>query len=104
MQKLSVHEFAVYCAGRNLKQISFWTENQLAYSVANPCKLQLSFNKISVHENPNVIYLQGSGNTLYFDRVKRIEIDTKQTVLGTVFTVFCGDKGTDGQPYVLVAV
>ena len=45
-------------------------------------------------ENPNLICLKSSGNTLSFDRVKSIEVDTDASILGTVITIFCGDFNT----------
>ena len=56
-------------------------------------------------ENPNIICLKSSNNTLSIDRVKEVKIDTESSVLGTVITVFCGNADADGyeSAYTLVA-
>lgn len=42
---------------------------------------------------------------LMFDRVRCVEIDTEMTVIGTVFTVFCGGRNDKEQEitYTLLA-
>ena len=58
-----------------------------------------------IYENPNLICLKSGANTLCFDRVRCVEIDTEMTVIGTVFTVFCGGRNDKEQEitYTLLA-
>lgn len=57
-------------------------------------KPHCAFSIMLICENPNLICLKSSGNTLSFDRVKSIEVDTDASILGTVITIFCGDFNT----------
>jgi hypothetical protein len=52
-----------------------------------------------------MICLKSGANTLCFDRVRCVEIDTEMTVIGTVFTVFCGGRNDKEQEtsYTLLA-
>lgn len=106
MKKMvTVKELKEYCKRHKLQQISFRSENQSWYRVSDPCKINLSFAIMLIYENPNLICLKSGANTLAFDRVKRVEIDTGLSVLGTVFTVFCGDEtaGEHEFTYALIA-
>lgn len=105
-KKVSVREFKEYCRDHNISQISFCAENQEWCLVSDPCKFNLSFPSILVYENPDVIYLRHNGNIVYFDRVKYIEIDSNETVLGDTFTICCGNEnGYDViKQYKLIAV
>lgn len=69
--------------------LSFLSENQDDFDIAEPCILQLSFTNILIHENPNVIYLTGGANSMRLDRVKSIEFNEKATAIGTLIRVHC---------------
>ena len=98
MKKIvSVKELKEYCENHKPQQISFYTENQSWYCVSDPCKFKLSFPVMLICENPNMICLKSGANTLCFDRVRCVEIDTEMTVIGTVFTVFCGGRNDKEQ-------
>lgn len=106
MKKIvSVKELKEYCENHKPQQISFYTENQSWYCVSDPCKFKLSFPIMLICENPNMICLKSGANTLCFDRVRCVEIDTEMTVIGTVFTVFCGGRNDKEQEstYTLLA-
>lgn len=94
IKTMSVSEFKDYCNNKKLRYILYTTENQSWYSVADPCNVELSFTTMLIVENPNVICLKFGGNTLCINRVKTINVDTESSVLGTIFTVFCGDMKT----------
>jgi len=100
-----VKELKEYCENHKPQQISFYTENQSWYCVSDPCKFKLSFPVMLICENPNMICLKSGANTLCFDRVRCVEIDTEMTVIGTVFTVFCGGRNDKEQEitYTLLA-
>ena len=92
MKKIvSVKELKEYCENHKPQQISFYTENQSWYCVSDPCKFKLSFPIMLIYENPNLICLKSGANTL--------------TVIGTVFTVFCGGRNDKEQEitYTLLA-
>ena len=93
-KKLSVRELKRYCEEHKPHCIYFKTENQAWYGTSDPCKLDMAFSIMLICENPNLICLKSSGNTLSFDRVKSIEVDTDASILGTVITIFCGDFNT----------
>ena len=102
---ISVHEFKEYCKTNRPNSIIYLTENQAWYRVADPCKIDMSFPIMLIYENPNIIFLKSGNNTILFDMIKYIEIDTESTVLGTIITVYCGEFGTDGYDitYTLIA-
>lgn len=102
---ISVKEFKEYCETNKPHSIIFYTENQKWYRVSDPCKIKMSFSIMLICENPNLICLKSGANTMSFDRVKFVEIDTESTVLGTLITVFCGEFGTNGHDitYKLIA-
>ena len=93
---VSVKELKEYCETHKPQQIYFYTENQNWYRVSDPCKFRLSFPVMLIYENPNLICLKSGTATVCFDRVRCVEIDTEITVIGTVFTVFCGNKDSEG--------
>lgn len=94
-KKISVRELRSYYEKHKPSCICYQTENQDRYRASDPCKLKMSFPVMLIFENPNLICLKSSGNTMSFDRVKSVEIDTDSSVLGDVFTLFCGDFNTD---------
>nr|DAX24615.1 MAG TPA: hypothetical protein [Caudoviricetes sp.] len=69
--------------------LSFLTENQDDFDVAEPCVLQLSFTNMLIHENPNVIYLTGGASSMRLDRVKSVEFSEKATPIGALIRVHC---------------
>lgn len=96
MKKMvTVAELKKYCMANKPASIQFSTENQDWYKVSDPCKVNMSFPIMLIYENPNLVCLKSGANTMCFDRIKSVEIDTDLTVLGTVFTLFCGDFGSD---------
>ena len=96
MKKMvTVKQLKEYCYTHKLTTIKFSTENQSWYRVSDPCKVNMCFSAISIYENPNLICLKSGTNTVCFDRVKSVEIDTDFTVLGTMFTLLCGDYGLE---------
>ena len=106
MKKIvSVKELKEYCENHKPQQVSFYTENQSWSRASDPCKIKMSFPIMLICENPNLICLKSGANTLSFDRVKFVEIDTESTVLGTLITVFCGEFGKSGYDitYTLIA-
>ena len=79
-KKLSVRELKRYCEEHKPHCIYFKTENQAWYRTSDPCKLDMAFSIMLICENPNLICLKSSGNTLSFDRVKSIEVDTDASI------------------------
>ncbi len=105
-KRVSVREFQGICSEKPPKQILYCSENQEWYRVSNPAKFSLSFCDIKTLENPNTIYLRAKENIVYFDRVRYIDVDDEQTVLGRVFVVTCGDsKAKEAEKkYTLIAL
>lgn len=102
---VSVRELQGYFDRHKINSVSFYTENQQWYRTSDPCKIRMAFPIMVICENPNLICLKSGANTISFDRVKSVEIDTEATVLGTVLTLFCGDFNSDGYDitYTLIA-
>lgn len=97
-QKMTVRELKKYYDVHQPKRISFLTENQPWYNIADPCKVDCAFSAMMICENPNMVYLKSGGNSLCFDQVKSAEVDTTATVLGDMLTLYCGANVT----YILV--
>ena len=97
-KRVTIGELKQYCAANKPANIQFSTENQAWYRVSDPCKVNLSFPIMLIYENPNLICLKSGTNTLSFDRVRFVEIDTDTTVLGTILTLFCGSMATQENP------
>ena len=104
-KKVTVRELIDYYSRNKPKEISFSTENQPWYRVADPCKIKCTFPIMMIFENPNIVCLKSGGNSVCFDRVKFAEVDTDATVLGTVLRLFCespaGASDSDAS-YILV--
>ncbi len=106
MKKIvSIRGLQEYLAANRVSSVLFYTENQSWYRASDPCKIRMSFPIMLICENPNLICLKSGQNTLSFDRIKSVEIDTETTVLGTILTLFCGDFGSEGYEatYTLIA-
>lgn len=102
---VSIRELQEYFSRNRVSSVLFYTENQQWYRTSDPCKIRMSFPIMLIHENPNLICLKSGAHTIFFDRVKSVEIDTETTVLGTVLTLFCGDFDSEGYDftYTLIA-
>lgn len=100
-----IKEFKEYFSKQKISEISFWSENQEWYSVADPCKLRLTFTNMLIYENPNIICLKSSMGSLCLDRVKSVEYSTDSTPLGILITVVCiAAKGSGKEKvYTLIA-
>ncbi len=93
-KQLSVKELKKYCERNAPYQVTYYSENQDWYCVSDPCKFRMHFPIILISENPNLICLKSGTSSICFDRVRFVEIDTETTVLGTVFTLYCGGAGS----------
>lgn len=89
---MSIGEFKRYYENRRPKQILFCTANQVWNKVDDPMKAVLSFTTMLMACNPNVICLKSGDNSIWFERVKNITVDSDRTPLGTVLDIVCGDS------------
>lgn len=90
-RNMTVGELKRYYKGLRPRQILFCTENQAWDKVESPLKASLAFTSMVIACNPNVICLKDGENTLWFEGVRRVIVDTGQSFLGTVLDVICGD-------------
>jgi len=60
---MTVHEFANYLKGTEVKEVSFRSALQDWYDPASTLQFTLTFAGISVFENPNSIYLHDATKT-----------------------------------------
>lgn len=100
-----IKEFQEFIAKCKPKTISFLSENQDDFDVADPCVLQLSFTNMLIHENPNVIYLTGGASSMRIDRVKCVQFSEKPTPIGVLIKIICGRPGSRSgiSTYTLIA-
>lgn len=89
-KQVSVKEMKEYCERNRPKQVTYYSENQDWYRACDPCKIRMHFPIMLIYENPNLICLKSEASTICFDKVRFVEIDTETTVLGTIFTIYCG--------------
>lgn len=104
-KRVSVRELKEYCERNKPRQVTYYSENQDRYRGSDPCKLRLHFQTMLICENPDRICLKSGESSVCIDRVRFIEIDTETTVLGAIFTVYCGGSGTKAKEitYKLIA-
>lgn len=88
---VNLREFRQYCENNKPKRIIFHTEDQYWYSTSLTYKIELSFEIILIHENPNLVCLKSDNGTILFNRIKSVEIDTSLSGCGTIFRLFCED-------------
>lgn len=92
-KRLSMFDLKKYMNEHTPRKITYCSENQSWYRDSDPCKIRMHFPIMLICENPNLICLKSGTNTLCFDRIQSVEIDTEATVLGTILTVCCGESG-----------
>ena len=92
---MSVLDLKRYYEGRSLRQILFSSDNQEWDKTENPMKINLSFSSMSMASNPNVICLKNGENTMHFEKVKYVYLDSDRSPLGIVLDIICGDKCTN---------
>lgn len=91
MQNLSVREFKNMCDTLSPKQFIFLSENQPWNKVEHTIKVKLTFKIMLIAFNPNAICFKNSDDFICLDRVKRIKMSDEKSMLGTIFTIICGD-------------
>lgn len=89
-----IKEFQEFIARCKPKTISFLSENQDGFNIADPCVLQLSFTNMLIHENPNVIYLTGGASSMRIDRVMCVQFSEESTPIGFLVKIVCGCPGS----------
>jgi len=87
----NVKELGELLTQYNPKEISFWSENQEHYDIADPCKLKLSFSKAVVDEQLGLVHLSNEDSSLCLDRVVGVEYDESMMPVWIMVTVVCGD-------------
>lgn len=92
MKKLSLSEFRDYCNTHLFNTIIFATSNQSWHYVDYPVAAGLEFSRMTISFNPNIIYLKDKKNSIQFNKIKEVKLDDAKCVLGTIFTLVCGDS------------
>ena len=95
MSNLSVREFKEVCETLSPKHFIFSSENQPWSRVEHTIKANFTFPIMMIAFNPNAICFKNSDNTLCLDRVKSVVMSDEKSILGEIFTIICGDSGTD---------
>lgn len=99
---MTVNKFKEYIESKpNISRIIFLSENQIYISknqkgffAYDPCQFDVAFPEILIFDNPlfNTITLRYKSNTISFNRVTEIQLDTESTVLGDIVNVICCDN------------
>lgn len=106
MRNLSLSEFKKICDVNSLSTFIFSTSNQLWNTVSNTLHAELCFTNLFIGFNPNTICMKDStNNNISLHRVKTIHLCEKESLLGMVFKVTCGDlsSGNDDLEYTIIA-
>lgn len=94
LSNLSIRDFKEMCNGLSLQRFIFCSDNQSWSEVENTVKVKMTFSIMLIAFNPNTICFKNNDNFLCFDKVKNIELRNEESMLGTVFTIVCGDIDT----------
>ena len=93
MQKFSIGEFKTFCEKpENISTlIIFNTNNQEKIDKSESLNMDLTFDKISVGINPNIVTLYSNFNKSFisFKHVKSIEHYAEKSLLGDIFKIIC---------------
>lgn len=105
MKSISLSEFSDYCANQSFHKFIYASANQPWHSVDSTTSAVLAFEKIIITFNPNIIHLFNGKNTLNLIKVKAVRLLDKESMLGKIFTVICGDLMNDAndKEYILIA-
>lgn len=105
MQNLSIQEFKKVCDALSPTQFIFSSENQSWHQVEHTIRAKLTFTIMMIAFNPNTICLKNHTDSLCLNRVKSIKINDEKSMLGTIFTVICGDSGSNSKDvaYTIIA-
>lgn len=103
MNRLS--EFREFMRRYQPTTLWFLSENQKNFAVAEPCVFQLCFTNMFIHENPNVIFLKGGENSMRLERVKSVEFDENETMVGALIIIRCKNpmSSTGESTYTIIA-
>lgn len=91
MQNLSMQEFKKMFELSPSSEFIFSSENQSWNIKESALSAKLTFTAMVVVFNPNTIYFKNSTDCICFNRVKRVDVSDNKSILGTVFTIVCGD-------------
>lgn len=91
-KRISIGELKEYLEENKPTRIFFHAENQAWYNSADHfASFRTMFSEIMVYEyTPCLIGLKSETNTISFNCIKSVEIDTESSILGTIITLFCG--------------
>lgn len=105
MEILSLKEFKKICQRLSFKQFVFSSDNQSWNQVEHTIRISTTFSLMMITYNPNMICFKNNNGILYLDRVKGIKVSDAKSLLGTVFTIICGDTRSkvNDMEYTIVA-
>lgn len=98
METVSFIKFRDYIEKKNPTVIIYNDENnsnyiqgvkRRCYDVLEPLRICLSFSKIIVCFNPNIVHLKSNSGTMTFNSVQKVQIDFNN-ILGDIVTLYCG--------------
>ena len=86
MQKMSAAEFSDYLEDNKFDRYILSSDNQSRYEMT---EYMMKFDCLSILFNPNAVILKNKLDYLKLSHVKQIEVETKKSIIGTLFTVYC---------------
>lgn len=92
MVKLSVREFEKLCDVLSPREFVFFSENQSWNMMEHTLKVKLTFKIMLIAFNPNTICFKNHTDFLRLDRVKCVKMMSDTSMLGSIFTIICGDS------------
>lgn len=91
IKSLSMTEFKNVCEQLSFNDYVFVSENQEWSKISHSAKVKLCFTNMITMLNPNTIWFKDSDSFLQLGMVKKINMTEEDTILGTIFTIICGN-------------
>lgn len=101
METVSFIEFRDYIEKKKPTVIIYNDENnsdymqgnkRRCYDISESLRICLSFSKILVCFNPNIVHLNSNSGTMTFNSVQKVRLDLNNNMLGDIITLYCGTK------------
>lgn len=93
---ITVGELERMCNGKGTGQFLFRSEEQDWNMVGSPVRFCTEFQTIQVAKNPDIILLKNGADYVYFQRINRVALDSRNPEQGTLIHIYCASPDPDG--------
>lgn len=91
-ESMNLGEFKRFCNTIKPERIYICSEDQPLSKYGKPVRVNMSFSSLVIVCHPNIICLQEGNNTICFERIKCIEVDSDSSALGIAVSIICESK------------